>query len=1743
MRALLLILLSAFCFKSYGLINASATASNTSGCAPLIVNFTNLSTSSYTITSWNYNFGDGGSSSISDPKYTFANAGKYRVVLTITDAGGGVDTDTINIVVKKSPIADFSIPQPNYCLKELVPFKNLCILGDTGLRTCTWDFGDGLTSGSKVDFYKQYNKAGTFNVILTVKDYNGCGHTVTKNAFITITTAPKADFEFNQKYSCTGPMNVNFVNKSTRGSSAYTWNFGDGTTSAVASPSMSYGVAGNYTITLTAFSANGCKDVKTSVLNVKFGSIKADFSVASSAGCIPFDPQLTSTTTPDSVVFDYAWNFGDNSTSTLEKPTKTFNKIGTYNIKLKVSGVGCSDSITRTIIVSERPKAILKTLDTLSCDGALYSKFEAPVKLGKTWTWFIDGQNFETTKGVLSYQFDDTGIYKVLVQIDDSIGCSETFMFPKIAVQKLEASFELKDSGGCVPFIPVITNTTNSALNSNYTYKWVKHDGVTTAVTNPKFTYADTGIYKLKLFVKDKYGCIDSAKALIFAGMKIKPDFKFDKTRVCIDEPVKFYNTTSKNLMKIVSRWSWVLGENMSSNRDSVKVKFKQKLGYIQQLRLVSFHKGCLDTMTKDSAIYLKGPNAAFAYTFDTCYNNSVTIENLSDSFTSLDWNISGVGKKANLTKFTYKADRNSENEVILIAHNSRTTCSDTFKIKFKVPGPVSLISAKFVPNCTPQMVYFFNGYPGAARQHWDFGNGDTSNANPGGIGDTVYYAYNTPGTFMPKLKAWNSYGCLYESSDTITIKGPTVVSKVWPLKGCLPLTINLKDSNSNTALKKKYWLVNGDTVKATNANGIIQYTIKQMPFSGDTLVQVVLVAEDSISGCTSRKFYGVRPYGPKAEVFVTSKVKCDAMQYNMIADVDSLSTALPANITWVMGDGKSYNGPISIQHVYEKAGYYKPKIYLTDAAGCKFEKEMFVYATQPALLAKFSIVNNNIQCPPLLAEFKDSSKYSEFPITDYIWDLGGGYVSYEQYPSKLFTQPGSFDISLTIKNVNGCSSTYTIKDGVKIGGPVANYSVLNKKGCAPLEVEFKLNSKGLVSAEWDFGTGVVSNTANIKKRYADSGTYYPKLILKDSLNCQYIVLTKDTIMVAVRPKALFNVNTYCKDAVVDFKNLSVSNLINPALKYKWLVNTHASTLLNYSEKFNAIGSYNAQLIAENIKGCADTLNQNITISKPKADFKVVKHKFCLGDSLQVINNSSSAIGSVNHFWYSNAQFISNNKAPSYYPRVGDEQLKLIVFDNNNCSDTLKDNVYMHTADTQLVGLIQIDNASLLNGNAEIIFTPGTDIDFSHYTLYRENQNAWLPVKTDNDPLATLFNVDVKNYPLQSHCFKITQSNYCGAESELVRSKPHCTVHVNASPAVNSNIVDWNAYVGWPVSSYLLLRQNIKNAWMNDTLAVLKGDVLNYIDTTVKCTINHSYQVVAIGDQKVQLSYSDTAKAQAIWTNTIPEPILASATVVDNKNTEVQWLLSSTYKRSNYVDVLTYLPNGKIRSSNWEDANIELSGVDVQNHSYTYYIKVTDDCGDTSSASGIGKTVLLKPSAMAQYAPPAFHWTAYQKWPEGVAYYEVLRLSEQNTFDLVSTTTDTFFVDIFSPTNGVKQYQYRIRAVKKSTSSISDFEAESISNDLMIVPNSVIYMPNAFSPDNNGINDQFVPQGLYVYDYLFEVYNIWGELVFSTTDCMKGWDGYYKDEVCQQGVYYYKVTARGNDYKRYILKGNVTLLR
>jgi PKD repeat protein len=250
-------------------IEAEFSADPVSGEAPLTVDFDDQSSGN--ITSWDWDFGDGNTSTEQFPTNTYNDEGIYTVSLTVTGPNGS-DTETkVDFIVVSSipaPVANFEGDPLSGTEPLQVNFSDLST-GD--ISTWEWDFGDGGTSSEQNPVYN-YLDAGLYTVSLTIQGPGGSNNkTITDYIEVLAIEPPVAEFEGNPTTG-SAPLQVSFNNLSTGEIEQFHWDFGDGDNSQEENPVHEYLAVGNYTVALKVTGSNGTDtETKTDYILIPVG--------------------------------------------------------------------------------------------------------------------------------------------------------------------------------------------------------------------------------------------------------------------------------------------------------------------------------------------------------------------------------------------------------------------------------------------------------------------------------------------------------------------------------------------------------------------------------------------------------------------------------------------------------------------------------------------------------------------------------------------------------------------------------------------------------------------------------------------------------------------------------------------------------------------------------------------------------------------------------------------------------------------------------------------------------------------------------------------------------------------------------------------------------------------------------------------------------------------------------------------------------------------------------------------------------------------------------------------------------------------------------------------------------------------------------------------------------------------------------------------------------------------------------
>ncbi|MCK9451602.1 MAG: gliding motility-associated C-terminal domain-containing protein [Bacteroidales bacterium] len=227
------------------------------------------------------------------------------------------------------------------------------------------------------------------------------------------------------------------------------------------------------------------------------------------------------------------------------------------------------------------------------------------------------------------------------------------------------------------------------------------------------------------------------------------------------------------------------------------------------------------------------------------------------------------------------------------------------------------------------------------------------------------------------------------------------------------------------------------------------------------------------------------------------------------------------------------------------------------------------------------------------------------------------------------------------------------------------------------------------------------------------------------------------------------------------------------------------------------------------------------------------------------------------------------------------------------------------------------------------------------------------------------------------------------------------------------------------------------------------------------------------------------------------------------------------------------LPTAAIGAVNYNDSEANTNAT-----AYWYDLVLLDYCNKNIRAVNAHRSILLSAETLPNESVE-LSWNAYQGW--NVRGYRVFRKEGENPFSEIGFINSTNFTDnTISQSSTTGKISYFVMA--EASNQPAGEEITSSSNQVSIGFDSELFMPNAFKP--GGITNVFKPISRFAphSNYLFQIYNRWGQLIFETRDFNTGWDGNYNSSRVSRGTYiwtYQYIDSQGNDINK---RGSVTVV-
>lgn len=1154
----------------YPIVNAEFDFKASNSCqGPFRVSFSD-SSKGPGITSFNWSFGDGATSTLRNPTHVYQNQGTYSVRLIATNTLGCSDTIIKNVTVSTTAItADFSAPD-TVCKNQSFQLLNQS-RPTSGIDSVKWIISNGLViTGANPSV--SIADSGLFTIRLVA--FSGlCTDTISKTIFVK--NGPDIDFTSNVIGSCAPPLTVNFSSTVNNGT-VLRWNLGNGSSSTVPNPSTTYTRAGNFSVTLVARSPNGCTDSLTrpSFIRIVPPAI-VNIPPLYYEGCFPYTAHFRPKVNTFTPITRWEWDFGDGRTSTDSFPTVTYTVKGQYLVKLKVfTDNGCVDSVTTIIKGGLKPKFDFSATPLIVCPEEVV-EFNDTIKQSFEWLEWQFGDGGKSSMQDPTYMYKDTGYMTVKLIVSD-FGCIDTltkenYIYVSPPIARFNTPLNC-DSQFVRRFID------NSILP--LTWLWDFGNGDTSTLQHPVVVYKDTGRYEVTLTVS--YGdCIHQTSQPILV-LNEKPDFEYTFNQECYEVTGRFVARGDSLQHNNIALYEWFFGNQPAiSTTDSVVTKsFTENEDITVRLKITDLN-GCSSEISKKVEIRLKGTRPTIKLPFKfACINQEVVIHD-STIVTGISpiklWRLNwgdGTINTFNSPQFKHTY-RDSGLYDLTLTIEDENGCIDSVKQvgAIRVLDPVARFYSPDSIICKNAPVRMFNQSVGLGlRYHWNFGQGDTS------ILPAPITRYDSNGLYTVVLKITDTAGCQssFSRENYLNVGGLKANFDMNDsTASCPPLRVVF--TNKSAGANRYVWhFGNGNT--SVLANPVQTYTL-----AGVFPVKLFIEGNGK---CVDSVIKRVVIRGPQGEFSYGPLSGCPPLKVDFNSTANNVQRFI-----WDYSDGQTNFTTDSFStHTYLNPGNYRPRVILEDGDNCRIPiigRDVIRVIGVRSLIK--SLPNYNF-CDSARIQFTDSS-LTNGRIIRWLWEFGDGDTASVPNPIHLYKNPGRYTVKLTLQTADSCQSVFILPQQIVVA-PTPRLKIADSIGlCLPatlrLQPQWLNPDTSRLTINWSFSLGNAGNSLDVPPfRITDTGNYRFTLRISNNYGCTstYNTAIRVTEVAQILFGSLSN-TLFCDSGFVRFSQNITSTA--PIRSLTWSFGDgYTDTASNPGHWYRKPGLYRVNLRVDAINGC-----------------------------------------------------------------------------------------------------------------------------------------------------------------------------------------------------------------------------------------------------------------------------------------------------------------------------------------------------------------------------------------------------------------------------------------------------------------------------------------------------------------------------------------------------------------------------
>ncbi|MCX6189612.1 MAG: gliding motility-associated C-terminal domain-containing protein [Bacteroidetes bacterium] len=740
-----------------------------------------------------------------------------------------------------------------------------------------------------------------------------------------------------------------------------------------------------------------------------------------------------------------------------------------------------------------------------------------------------------------------------------------------------------------------------------------------------------------------------------------------------------------------------------------------------------------------------------------------------------------------------------------------------------------------------------------------------------------------------------------------------------------------------------------------------------------------------------------------------------------------------------------------------------------------------------------------------------------------------------------LWTGPGPASITVSDVTAFGCQGAPFSYPVMISSTPVINYSIIGDSViCENTIANYTLSSTPAATFSWTIIGGTQQtggNSSTISVKWGTAGDAFIKHVEISNNGCESDTLFYKVRIVKTVIDTIMGPRSVCP--FITFVNYKTTTIANAS--YQWYITggtqsgggNSSQITINWGD----VGVGKIKVVATSKEGCvSDTVYASVIINHVILGFTPIGDSVvCEFEQNKVYEVVYTRRSIYSWFVTGGTNMNAGSTAPQISVNWGSAGVGTVT-----CIETSFDSVNNLPCNglpaTLKVRISPTPVADKIMG--EKFVCQSNDTNYYSLNGYANSKYIWWKVN-DTSGINGQGGNKVKFIWNSPGVFKISVQEISKDSCVGNRIDTFITVH----PRPVTSPISGNAVLCFPNNLNIPYRvtgfSNSKYYWTVMNGEIVSGDNTNAVFITWNDDHNCKLQVVE------ESEFGCTGDTQYLDVF-VDHPLIVIKSVGDEYNNEkniiLQWkLLNAPRYNSNFeIWRRTAFSNnsfGYVDSVAKKDSVYVHKYQNTNETAYEYLVKIKNLCGDLIFAPEHRNILLTGRKANDDNYAVELNWNKYFGW-NGVKRYELYRrLGEHGAYQLYDLYNDTSA----AYKNGFDSYYqcYRIKAIE----NVGGFDQESWSNEFCFGFDPIVWIPNAFTPDGNDLNDFYEVFTASIKEFHIQIYDRWGEKLFESNDPKVSWDGTSKGKTCQMDAYIYMVEYKGFDNKRIIKNGTLTLLR